>query len=161
MLLDRSTQRCTCPQTPPGGLITQAFTPLYPLCLPPGRPQKRSERAAPLRSRAVGDQNNPIESLAEPLAADVRPQSPEEVLSTDVWASKPAWCQPWTILATGSAVIGSAWSVSHSPVWTTVLALPVIAWWGLFLGVMPGQYREYAEQNNHRITEQAGSRKPI
>ena len=47
----------------------------------------------------------------------------------DVWQTKPAWCQPWTILATGSSAVGGAWLLSGHRVWVACLvALPVAAW---------------------------------
>ena len=47
----------------------------------------------------------------------------------DVWQTKPAWCQPWTILATGSSAVGGAWLLSGHRVWVACLvAVPVAAW---------------------------------
>lgn len=78
-------------------------------------------------------------------------------MDTNVWASKPAWCQPWSILATGSIIVGGVWTVSgHSPGWTALVALPIGAWWGLFLVLMPAQYREYVEGLMEEQLRQAG-----
>ena len=47
----------------------------------------------------------------------------------DVWQTKPAWCQPWSILAAGSSAVGGAWQLSGHRVWVTCLvAVPVVAW---------------------------------
>ena len=84
---------------------------------------------------------------------EVVPDPSEREMNPDVWASKPAWCQPWTILLTGSLLVGLAWLASRSPIWTSLAAVPVLAWWTLFLVVMPKQYRQYAEQVNQRTAQ--------
>lgn len=72
-----------------------------------------------------------------------------------MWAYKPVWCQPWSILATGAAVVGGVWAVSgHSSGWTAAAAIPIAAWWVLFLGVMPAQFKEYAAQTNEQLWRQ-------
>jgi hypothetical protein len=76
-------------------------------------------------------------------------QQQQQEMDPDVWASKPVWCQPWTILGTGGAFVAGVWAISGgSTGWTVAGALPVAAWWYLFLGIMPAQYREYAEAMN-------------
>ena len=105
---------------------------------------------------------------------------------TNVWKSKPAWCQPWTIVATGVAIVGGeqvshessqhylchrsacqqvmvltpcpppfcpssqllpcaagSFAVFHSKIFSGVVSVPIVLWWYLFLGVMPGQYADY------------------
>lgn len=70
-------------------------------------------------------------------------------LDTDVWSYKPAWCQPYTIIGTGLAVIGGMWGFTGgSMVWTAAGSVPVIAWWYLFLIIYPAQFKEYAEGIN-------------
>ncbi|MBW4417897.1 MAG: hypothetical protein KME13_01560 [Myxacorys californica WJT36-NPBG1] len=55
----------------------------------------------------------------------------------NVWDYKPWWCQPWSILLTGVALIGGSWLLLHL-IWVTVLvAIPVLAWMGFFLLVYP------------------------
>ena len=77
------------------------------------------------------------------------PASQPYELDPNVWTHKPAWCQPWSIVGTGSAVVAGVWAVSGgSPGWTAAAALPVAAWWWLFLGIYPQQFREYAEGLN-------------
>ncbi len=64
-----------------------------------------------------------------------------------MWAAKPAWCQPWTILGTGAGIIAGVYLISHgSPVWVTLVSLPVSAWWFVFLVAAPASYREYVEE---------------
>jgi hypothetical protein len=57
------------------------------------------------------------------------------------WQHKPWWCQPWSILLTGSLAIALDWLVYRwvsIPLW---LALPpvvgVLGWWFLFLVLVP------------------------
>ena len=76
----------------------------------------------------------------------------QQQLDTSVWAYKPMWCQPWSILGTGAAVVGGVYAVSGgSPGWSTAAAIPMLLWWWLFLVVMPAQFREYAEQHNEQL----------
>lgn len=53
------------------------------------------------------------------------------------WSLKPWWCQPWTILLTGTLGIAGSWLLLQ--IWwvTTGVALVVIAWWVLFLLIVP------------------------
>ncbi len=61
--------------------------------------------------------------------SDLNPQS--------LWASKPWWCQPWTIILTGVIIIASSWLLFHT-VWLTILtAIPISIWWIYFLIVVP------------------------
>ena len=62
----------------------------------------------------------------------------------DVWASKPPWCQPWTIVATGACIVAAPTQIIHWPWWTSALvSVPIGVWWFLFLGVMPKQFANY------------------
>mmetsp|Transcript_24886 Transcript_24886/g.35862 ORF Transcript_24886/g.35862 Transcript_24886/m.35862 type:complete len:114 (-) Transcript_24886:1593-1934(-) len=53
--------------------------------------------------------------------------------------SKPWWCQPWTILGTGGAVVSVSWTTLHG--WFQAIAffitVGVVGWWYLFLVVYP------------------------
>ena len=71
-------------------------------------------------------------------------------MNPNMWASKPAWCQPWTILLTGTGIMAAAYKLSSSLLWTGLAAVPVLAWWALFLIVVPKQYRQHAEEVNAR-----------
>ena len=57
--------------------------------------------------------------------------------SDNVWTHKPWWCQPWSILLTGAALIGGSWGLVHMVWLTTIVALPVLTWMGFFLLVYP------------------------
>ena len=65
-------------------------------------------------------------------------ESPEP---TSFWSHKPWWCQPWSIISTGSAVIGlSFWWPGR--LWICIpIGLAVSAWWLLFLVIVPAAYR--------------------
>ena len=59
--------------------------------------------------------------------------------------AKPAWCQPWTIVSTGTVAIATPGALFHDGGWlvnaaTVVVALGVSAWWFLFLWVVPREY---------------------
>ncbi|OUS45182.1 casein kinase [Ostreococcus tauri] len=61
------------------------------------------------------------------------------------WDAKPAWCQPWTIVSTGTVAIATPGALFHDGGWlvnaaTVVVALGVSAWWFLFLWVVPREY---------------------
>jgi len=67
--------------------------------------------------------------------------------SSDFWAYKPVWCQPWSILASGTAfVAGARWISGGSNIATGVAAVPIIVWWYLFLVLVPADFRKYAEE---------------
>ena len=67
-------------------------------------------------------------------------------LPADVWKLKPAWCQPWSIVATGTGVIAVSWAVLHNTILTVMVTAAIGAWWFLFLGVMPASYAEYIRE---------------
>ncbi len=55
----------------------------------------------------------------------------------NVWDYKPWWCQPWSILLTGTTIIGTSWII-FKIIWLTVLvAIPILTWMGFFLLVYP------------------------
>ena len=53
------------------------------------------------------------------------------------WSLKPWWCQPWTILLTGTVAITTSWLVLHIWWLTVAIAVLVLAWWCLFLLIVP------------------------
>lgn len=58
------------------------------------------------------------------------------------WSLKPRWCQPWSIVATGVALVGGSWWWPHRWWLTVPLAMTVLLWWGLFLVLAPRAYRQ-------------------
>ena len=67
--------------------------------------------------------------------------------NTDFWAYKPVWCQPWSIITTGVGFVAAArWVTGGSTVATVVAAVPILAWWYIFLVAVPADFRKYAER---------------
>ena len=63
------------------------------------------------------------------------------------WSLKPWWCQPWSIISTGVLMVGGSWALLHR-LWISLpLALGVLAWWLLFLVLVPAAYRSAVEPN--------------
>ena len=60
----------------------------------------------------------------------------------DLWAQKPWWCQPWSILLTGVAVVGGSWWWLRIWWLTLPLGAAVLLWWWLFLVAVPAAYRD-------------------
>ena len=59
-----------------------------------------------------------------------------------IWSIKPWWCQPWSIVLTGVAVVLGSWLL-WSRWWVSVpVGVAVLAWWGLFLVLVPAAYRD-------------------
>jgi hypothetical protein len=58
-----------------------------------------------------------------------------------IWQLKPWWCQPWSMVLTGVLVIAGSWVVLHRWWITAPLGAAVIAWWWLFLVLVPSAYR--------------------
>jgi SWI/SNF-related matrix-associated actin-dependent regulator of chromatin subfamily A member 5 len=79
-------------------------------------------------------------------------QEPDKALDPNVWASKPAWCQPWSILATGVLAVGASYTFSDGNLLVTaIVAAPVLVWWWLFLVLMPGSYRDAVLEYNQQL----------
>ncbi|MEB3168791.1 MAG: DUF6737 family protein [Synechococcaceae cyanobacterium] len=78
--------------------------------------------------------------MANPEAGAPRPER--------VWALKPWWCQPWSILVSGVALAGGSWWLLHRIWLTGLVSLAVILWWWLFLVLMPAQWRHWQEQQS-------------
>ncbi|HBH72682.1 MAG TPA: hypothetical protein DDY43_04410 [Synechococcales bacterium UBA10510] len=62
-----------------------------------------------------------------------------------MWQLKPWWCQPWSILLTGAAMILASWLGLHRLWITAPLSCAVLLWWWLFLLVVPAGYRQQME----------------
>jgi hypothetical protein len=61
-----------------------------------------------------------------------------------LWALKPWWCQPWSILLTGIVAIAGSWFLLGR-LWITIPgAALVLLWWWLFLVLVPTAYRAEA-----------------
>lgn len=62
-----------------------------------------------------------------------------------MWSSKPPWCQPWTIVLTGASIVAAPTAVLHLKWLSALVALPIFAWWYVFLIIAPKQYSDYVE----------------
>jgi hypothetical protein len=66
------------------------------------------------------------------------PESSEEMQrSKTVWDYKPWWCQPWSILLTGTGLIAASWFLLHNRWITGFVAVPLLLWMGFFLVIYP------------------------
>ena len=53
------------------------------------------------------------------------------------WQLKPWWCQPWSIVLTGCAIVGGSWLLLHRLWLTGLVAVPIGLWMGFFVLVWP------------------------
>ncbi|WP_218080056.1 DUF6737 family protein [Anthocerotibacter panamensis] len=57
-----------------------------------------------------------------------------------VWSQKPWWCQPWSILLTGSVLLGGLYRLGGLS-WLTLLGgFPIVVWMVFFVGIYPALY---------------------
>lgn len=66
----------------------------------------------------------------------------ESNAASSIWQLKPWWCQPWSILLTGVAVVAASWMVWGLWWISAPLAAAVLVWWWLFLVLVPASYRQ-------------------
>lgn len=76
-----------------------------------------------------------------PIRGSALQMGPPDPPIGSIWKLKPWWCQPWSILLTGAAAIALSWQLLHSLVLSTIAAILVIAWWALFLVLVPAAWR--------------------
>ena len=63
--------------------------------------------------------------------------------STIIWDYKPWWCQPWSIILTGIALIVGSWLILHI-VWITLgISVLITVWWIYFLVIFPQLFAKY------------------
>ena len=63
--------------------------------------------------------------------------------STNIWDYKPWWCQPWSIILTGMAIVVGSWLILHT-LWITVgSAVLITVWWVYFLIIYPQLFARY------------------
>ncbi|TKV91868.1 hypothetical protein SEVIR_9G125900v4 [Setaria viridis] len=67
-----------------------------------------------------------------------------------VWDTKPAWCQPWTILLTGTAVVACSW-VLQSVIITAGVSFIICAWWYIFLYSYPKAYTKMIAERRRKV----------
>tara|TARA_B100000700_G_scaffold290260_1_gene348192 strand:+ start:294 stop:542 length:249 start_codon:yes stop_codon:yes gene_type:complete len=56
------------------------------------------------------------------------------------WKIKPIWCQPWSIILTGTLFIFLSWQLFENIYITSLLCIIIFSWWFLFLLVAPILY---------------------
>ena len=64
-----------------------------------------------------------------------------------IWALKPWWCQPWSILLTGVGAVATSWLWLQRWWITGPVALVVLLWWLLFLLLVPASYRAQQQES--------------
>ena len=75
-------------------------------------------------------------------------------MPASMWALKPWWCQPWSILLTGVVIPAASWMLLHR-LWITVPVVGVVlVWWLLFLVLVPGQYAAAARAGKMAISDE-------
>ena len=106
--------------------------------------QGRGFRLIQAMSEDDGDDDNRLNSSSVPpeIAQLLKEVGDEE---PNVWATKPAWCQPWSIIASGLLVIAAPAGLFHLTWLSALFAIPIAAWWYLFLLVYPSQFKAYVE----------------
>ena len=62
-----------------------------------------------------------------------------------IWSQKHWWCQPWSIVLTGVAVVSISWLLFGRWWLSVVVAVGVSLWWGLFLVLVPAAWRQEAQ----------------
>lgn len=65
-----------------------------------------------------------------------------------IWQHKSWWCQPWSILLSGCLAVAASWLLLHLWWISGLVGLVVLAWWGLFLVLMPAAWRQQMGSGN-------------
>ena len=68
--------------------------------------------------------------------------------SHSIWAVKPWWCQPWSIVLTGVSLISGSWLLFHRYWFTGLVSLPVVTWMTFFLLVYPRLFFEMEQRED-------------
>ncbi|URD97838.1 hypothetical protein MUK42_30566 [Musa troglodytarum] len=69
-----------------------------------------------------------------------------------VWDTKPSWCQPWTILLTGVAVVACSWTILHSAAISIGLSILICGWWYIFLYAYPKAYSDMITERRKKVS---------
>lgn len=75
-----------------------------------------------------------------------RPDMTRPATPDSIWQHKPWWCQPWTIVLTGTLVPTGVWLLTHRWWLTLPVVLGALVWWLVFLHLVP---KSYAEGGQH------------
>ena len=65
--------------------------------------------------------------------------------SVNIWDYKPRWCQPWSIISTGIALITAVWWLTNIIWLTLIVSTLIMVWWGYFLVLYPRIFKQYVE----------------
>ncbi len=58
-------------------------------------------------------------------------------LPVNPWTYKPWWCQPWSIILTGTTLICGSWAWGKMLWLTVIIAVPILVWMGFFVLIWP------------------------
>ncbi|KAG6553295.1 hypothetical protein Mapa_005029 [Marchantia paleacea] len=70
-----------------------------------------------------------------------------------VWDTKPAWCQPWTIVTTGVGVVGGSWLTFQNIFVTGGACFLIGVWWFSFLYAYPLAYSEMIAERRKMVKD--------
>lgn len=73
--------------------------------------------------------------------------------SLNPWNYKPWWCQPWSILLTGTILISGSWLIWRMVWLTLVISLPILTWMGFFLLIWPSLVKQSGILEKYLVTE--------
>lgn len=73
--------------------------------------------------------------------------------SLNPWDYKPWWCQPWSILLTGTILISGSWLIWRMVWLTLVISVPVLTWMVFFLLIWPSLVRQSGILEKYFVTE--------
>lgn len=84
--------------------------------------------------------------MQEPPTAAAGPKAAAAPAS--IWQLKPWWCQPWSILLSGVALVAASWLLLQR-LWISAAALAaVLLWWWLFLVLVPAAWAREQQQRS-------------
>lgn len=89
---------------------------------------------------------SPQSSAYQNVASNMQQKQKQGELDSSFWAHKPYWCQPWSILLTGTLFVAGARQLFHNNIVTGLAAIPILIWWYLFLVLVPANYRSFVEE---------------
>eukprot|EP00897_Mesotaenium_endlicherianum_P007042 jgi/Mesen1/6366/ME000328S05639 len=117
-------------------------------CLRPVSSARRS--IVQKASRQGGQTNRDEDGVIEDMEVFLKDLSLEY---DSVWDTKPAWCQPWTILLTGASGVAGSWLVLHSFILTGLVSLTVGLWWFVFLLAYPQAYSKMIAERRQMVVD--------
>ncbi len=70
----------------------------------------------------------------------------DKINTKSYWTDKPTWCQPWSIILSGSSFIVFI-QYLFKLIWLTCLfSVLVVFWWTLFLLIAPSLYQSQIKE---------------